>query len=123
VPTQTPIPRQLDLVAVADAWAGQPSDLLGVLSGVLLGALAGLGLFRRRLRRQGPAERRRAIARLALAAWLGGASAYLTYGFLRVGVRRWVDAPEWGIAGLVGLVGAMMLVIAFALNLTKRSPK
>jgi hypothetical protein len=49
--------------------------------------------------------------------------AYLAYGFLGEGVRRWFNGPAWSLAGLVGLVGAMALVAAFALNLTKRSPK
>jgi beta-N-acetylhexosaminidase len=122
-PTPTTISRSPTLAAALDAWAGQPSDLLGVLGGILLGALGGLGLFRRRLRRQGQEERRAGIVRLLLAAWLGGALAYLAYGFLGAGVRRWVNGPAWSSAGLVGLVGAMVLVAVFALNLTKRSPK
>jgi hypothetical protein len=122
-PTIVPIPRQPVLVVALDSWTGQPADLPGVSGGILLGALAGLGLFRRRLRRQKQPERRSGILRLVLAAWLGGALAYLAYGFLGEGVRRWFNGPAWSLAGLVGLVGAMALVAAFALNLTNRSPE
>jgi hypothetical protein len=87
---------------------------------MLLGAICGLGLFSRTLKVQAQTSRRRGVVRLILAAWSGGMLAYLAYGFLGEGIGQWVRWPNWVVAGLAGLVGAMVSVAIFGVGLRKR---
>ena len=105
----------------ADAWQGDPVDVLAVAVGTALVLAMAWVAIERRASAQGHEGGAARHARAALLAWIGALVGLLAWGWGGIPIQQWIGVPSWVQSGLVGGAGAAAgAVLALAAERSQR---